>query len=110
MAKLKAGKKWLNDNDAVVIFRNTGQVLNHAKILEKTFRIETPDLGTLTIKTANIMSIVFKNLPTFPTDVLRTLGGSEFNGNILNDPIRIEAEDLGGVAKVDKARIISIIW
>ena len=100
----------MNDGDAVVIFRNTGQVLNHAKVKVKKFRIETPDLGTLSVSSDNIMSIVFKNLPTYPTDVLRTLGGSEFNGNILNDPIRIEAEDLGGSQDIAKAKIISIIW
>jgi hypothetical protein len=53
---------------------------------------------------------VYKNLPTFPTDVLRTLGGSEFNGDILNDPVRIDSEELGGEKPVAKAKLISIIF
>jgi hypothetical protein len=106
----KKAAKWLNDGRAVVIFRNTGQVLNGARIREKSFKVETPDLGTLTIKTDAIASIVYKNLPTFPTDVLRTLGGSEFNGEILNDPVRIDAEELGGEMPVAKAKLISIIF
>ena len=106
----KASGRWLNDGDAVIIFRNTGQVINHARVLDKRFRIETPDVGTITVATDNVMSIVFKNLPTYPTDVLRTLGGTELNGTILNDPIKVKAEDLGGTLEIRKARIISIIW
>ena len=106
----KSTGRWLNEGDAVIIFRNTGQVINHARILDRKFRIETPDLGTIAVGTDRIMSIVFKNLPTYPTDVLRTLGGTELNGTILNDLIRVQAQDLGGTVEIRKAKIISIIW
>ena len=106
----KSTGRWLNEGDAVIIFRDTGQVINHARILDRKFRIETPDLGTIAVDTDSIMSIVFKNLPTYPTDVLRTLGGTELNGNILDDPIRVKAPDLGGTVEIRKAKIISIIW
>jgi hypothetical protein len=102
--------RWLLDGEAVIIFRNTGQVVNHARVLEKSFRVQTPDLGTLTVKTAQVKTIVYKNLPAYPTDMLRTVGSSEFNGEILNDPIQVEAADLGGVARIAKAKIASIIW
>ena len=52
---------------AVIIMRNTGQVINRVTVLEKFFRIETPDLGELKIDTTKIRSIVYKNLPTYPT-------------------------------------------
>jgi hypothetical protein len=106
----KTAGRWLSDGNAVIIFRKTGQVVNHARILDRTFRIETADLGTVAVSTDNLSSIVFKNLPSYPTDVLRTLGGTELNGRILNDPIRVKAEDLGGTIKIRKARVISIIW
>jgi hypothetical protein len=37
----KKAAKWLNDGRAVVIFRNTGQVLNGARIREKNFKVES---------------------------------------------------------------------
>lgn len=95
---------------AVVILRKTGQVINRVQVREKAFRIETPDLGVLTVETDRIRSIVYKNLPTYPTDVLRTVNSSEFNGIILNDPIAVEADDLGGAIELPKARVLSIIW
>jgi len=108
--KKQVSGRWLSEGDAVIIFRGTGQVVNHARILDKRFRVRTPDLGTIAVDTRNIMSIVYKNLPTYPTDVLRTLGGTELNGVILNDPITVKAEDLGGTVEIRKAKIISIIW
>ena len=79
-------------------------------MLEKTFKIETPDLGTLTFKTEQIRTIVYKNLPTYPTDMVHTVGGSEINGSVLNDPVRMAAEDLGGEVAMAKAKLLSIIW
>jgi hypothetical protein len=95
---------------AVVILRDTGQVLAHATILEPSFQVQTPDLGTLTLKAEHVQSIVYRNLPTFPTDALRTIGGSELNGVVLNDPVHISAEELGGQAALAKAKIISIVF
>lgn len=93
-----------------MILRETGNVLAHATILEPSFQVQTSDLGTLICKAEQIQSIVYRNLPTFPSDVLRTIGGSEINGVVLNDPIHLAAEELGGAAEVAKARIISIVF
>ncbi|MBK5295650.1 MAG: hypothetical protein JJE40_00750 [Vicinamibacteria bacterium] len=95
---------------AIVILRSTGQVLSGVTILEKAFRIETPDLGVLTVPTKKIKTIVYKNLPSYPTDMLRTLNSSEFNGVILNDPVRMKSDDLGGAVPVPRASVLSIIW
>lgn len=101
---------WFAEGRAVLILRNTGQVLNNVKVLEREFRIETPDLGTLAIPTRDIKTIVYKNLPTFPTDMLRTIRGTELNGNVLNDPVAVDAAELGGKTKIAKAKLLSIIW
>ena len=95
---------------AVVILRDSGQVLAHATILEPSFQVQTPDLGTLTCKAEHVQSIVYRNLPTFPVDMLRTIGGSELNGMVLNDPVHISAEELGGELALAKAKIISIVF
>jgi hypothetical protein len=95
---------------AVIIMRDTGQVINKATVLEKVFRIDTPDLGVLKIKTEAIKTIVYKNLPSYPTDLLRTINSSEFNGSILNDPIRVDSEDLGGTSSLARSKVLSIIW
>jgi hypothetical protein len=108
-ARKSIGKAFAGDT-AVVILRSTGQVLNRVTIPEKVFRIETPDLGTLSIPTRKIKTIVYKNLPSYPTDMLRTVNSSEFNGIVLNDPIEMTSEDLGGTVRVPKAKVLSIIW
>lgn len=95
---------------AVIIMRDTGQVINNATVLEQAFRIDTPDLGVVNIKTRAIKTIVYKNLPSYQTDMLRTINSSEFNGRVLNDPIRVDAEDLGGKASLPRSKVLSIIW
>ena len=115
MARAKAGPSRpfghsFPDGTAVIILRNTGQVINKARVLDKTFRIDTPDLGVIAIDTSKIKTIVYKNLPSYQTDMLRTINSSEFNGDILNDPVTVEAEDFDGKVKIAKAKIISIIW
>ena len=95
---------------AVIIMRDTGQVINKATILEKAFRIDTPDLGRLEIKTGAIKTIVYRNLPSYATDMIRTVNSSEVNGSVLNDPIRVDAEDLGGKASLARSKVLSIIW
>jgi hypothetical protein len=95
---------------AVIIMRDTGQVINKVTVLEKTFRIATPDLGRLKIKTEAIKTIVYKNLPSYPTDMIRTVNSSEFNGRVLNNPIKVETDDLGGKASLARSKVLSIIW
>ena len=106
---MRAGK-FLADGHAIVILRNSGQVITHATVLDPSVQVKTVDLGTLTFKIPQVQSIVFKNLPTYPTDVLRTVGGSEINGEILNDPVRIDAADLGGATTIAKAKLLSIVF
>ena len=108
-ARRLAGRSFAG-NTAVIILRGTGQVINRATVQDRTFRIETPDLGVLTIDTNKIKTIVYKNLPAYPTDMLRTINASEFNGDILNDPVTVTAEDLGGKVKLPRAKLLSIIW
>ena len=99
-----------SNNTAVVILRSTGQVLNKVTVLEKSFRVETPDIGMLDVPTAKIKTIVYKNLPSYPTDMVRTVNSSEFNGSVLNDPIKMKSEDLGGTVLLPKSKVLSIIW
>ena len=101
--------KFMKGGHAVIILRS-GQVITKARITEKSMRVATSDLGTLTFKLEQISTIVYKNLPNFPTDLLRTVGGSEINGEVLNDPVHVEAEDLGGAAEIARARIINITF
>ncbi len=90
--------------------RGTGQVLNQVTILERAFQVDTPDLGVLSVLTPRIKTIVYKNLPSYPADMLRTINGTEFNGVVQNDPVRMQSADLDGVVSVSKAKILSIIW
>ena len=108
MAKKLTGKL-LKGGHAVIILRS-GQVITQAKITERSMRVATSDLGTLTFKLEQISTIVYKNLPNFPTDLLRTIGGSEINGEVLNDPVHVEANDLGGAAEIARAKIINITF
>jgi hypothetical protein len=110
MAIKRTPGKFLKGGGAVLILRQTGQVIAHASVLEKTFRVQTTDLGTLTFTIPQIQSIVYKNLPTYPTDVLKTVGGSEINGEVLNDPVAVDAEDLGGKVQIAKAKLLSIVF
>lgn len=96
------------DETAVVILRS-GDVLTQAEVLEKNFRIETPDFGELSLPRKQIKTIIYKNLPTYPTDFVKTMSGSEFTGVVLNDPVKVSTEDTGTVS-IAKAKIISIIW
>jgi hypothetical protein len=95
---------------AIIVMRDTGQVINKVTVLDKTFRIDTPDLGVLKFRTEIIKTIVYKNLPSYPTDMIRTVNSSIFNGSVLNDPISVEAEDLGGRARLVRSKVLSIIW
>ena len=110
MAKKTATGHWFGGGrNGVVILRSTGQVLNNVTVDDASFMIEMTDLGTRTIATTRIKSIVYKNLPTYPTDSMRLLDGTELNGTITNDPVTISTVDLGDVA-LPKKNILSIIF
>jgi hypothetical protein len=95
---------------AVVILRDTGQVFNEATILEESFKVQTPDAGTIEVPTARVKTIVYKNLPGYPTDMLSTVNGSEFDGDILNDPVTIKAADIQQPQPLPKKTLLSIVW
>ena len=99
-----------SNNTAVVILRSNGQVLNNVTVLDKVFRVEIPDLKVLAVPTGKVKTIVYKNLPSYATDMLRTVNSSEFNGVVLNDPIKVKSDDLGGIVSLPKANVLSIIW
>jgi len=109
MPKKKPAGKLVANGMAILILRS-GQVITNAKVMDKAFRVATSDLGTLTIKVEQISSIVYKNPPNFQTDFLRTLGGSEINGEVLNDPVNIQSADLGGAVAIAKAKIAHITF
>jgi hypothetical protein len=110
MAKRAKSGHWFGGGgNAVVVLRKTGQVLNNVVVKNPTFAIVTPDLGPRVFKTTRLKTIVYKNLPAYPTDMLRLLDGTELNGRITDDPVTIATLDLGEVA-IPKANILSIIW
>ena len=108
MAKTK-GHWFGGSGNAVVILRKAGQVLNNVVVENATFSIETEDLGTRTFKTERLKTLIFKNLPSYPTDMLRLLDGTELNGVITDDPVTIRTADLDAIA-IAKANVLSIIW
>ena len=85
-------------------------MLNNVTIFEKSFRIETPDVGVIEVPTNRVKTIVYKNAPSYQTDMLRTINSSEFNGVVLNDPVAMASDDLGGTVSLAKGKILSIIW
>jgi hypothetical protein len=109
-SKRPSAGKFLANGQAIIILRNSGQVIAGATVAEKSFRVRTPDLGTLAFAIPKIQSIVYRNLPTYPVDVLKTVGGSEINGEVLNDPVHVRADDLGGAAVFPKTALLSIIF
>lgn len=106
---MAAGHWFGGAGNAVVVLRNTGQVINDVIVRDKNFTVDTPDLGKRTIKRDRIKTIVYKNLPSYPTDMLRLLDGTEFNGVITNDPVTLYTQDLGEV-EVPTKNLLSIIW
>jgi hypothetical protein len=108
MAK-KSGHWFGGGGNAVIILRKTGQVLNNVVVENATFSIATEDLGTLTFQTKRLKTLIYKNLPSYPTDMLRLLDGTELNGVIADDPVTISTDDLGEI-EIRKANILSIIW
>jgi len=110
VAGRKATGHWFGGGkNAVVVLRKTGQVINNVLIEDASFEVVTEDLGTRSIRTNRIKSIVYRNLPTFPTDMLRLLDGTELNGVVTNDPVTISTPDLGEI-RVPKRNLLSIIF
>src|SRR4030095_5404152 len=96
------------DQTAVMILRSGG-VLTQVSVLEKTFSIDTPDFGVLDLPRKQIKTIIYKNLPTYPPDFVKTMSGSELTGSVLNDPVRVSTADTGTIS-IAKSKIISIVW
>jgi len=95
---------------AVVIFRDTGQVLNDVTVLDKAFTVEIPDGEPVEVPTPKVKTIVYKNLPAYQTDMLRTISGSEFNGVVLNETVTFQAKGLAKPVSYPKEKLLSIVW
>ena len=104
----KAGNRF-DQSKALVVLR-LGNAIDQAKVLNKEFNINTEDLGTLKVPTKLIKTIILKNLPTFPLDVIRLLKGNEISGEVLTDPVRLDSEEVGGKIDVALAKILSIVF
>ena len=94
---------------ALIMLRK-GNAIDQAAVLNKEFSIDTEDLGKLKVPTRLIKTIILKNLPTFPLDVIRLLKGNEMSGTVLTDPVRIESEEVGGKIDVALSKILSIVF
>lgn len=111
MAKKKRRRtagRWLLDDEAVIILRG-GDVIAHAHVIEKSFSVETEDLGRAIIPTKVIKHITYKDAGHL-TDELLTVGGSIFHGNVLPERVRVRPEEQGDVMKLPKAKISGITW
>jgi hypothetical protein len=95
---------------ALVVLRDKGHVLNEATVLERSFTIEIPDGGPVEVLTSKVKTIVYKNLPCYPTDMLRTISGSEFNGVIVNDSVTFKVKDVEKPMSFGKETLASIMW
>ena len=94
---------------ALIMLRK-GNAIDQAAVLNMEFSIDTEDLGKLKVPTRLIKTIILKNLPTFPLDVIRLLKGNEMSGTVLTDPVRIESEEVGGKIDVALSKILSIVF
>ena len=91
---------------SLVVLRR-GNAIGKAKVLNKTFTISIEEIGPLTLKTNVIETIILKNLPLFPLDVIRT-GGNEISGTVTTDPVRIDSPQVGGKIDIPLAKILTI--
>jgi hypothetical protein len=101
---------WFEGEKCLVVMRGTGQTMNDVMVLEPEFVIDTPDLGRVTVPAKRIKTIVFKNLPAYPTDMIHSLNGSELNGTVLTDPIRRRSEEFPDLKAIPTAKVPSIVW
>ena len=91
---------------SLVVLRR-GSAIGRVTVLNKEFSIETEDVGTLRIKTKAINTIVLKNGPLFPLDVVRLRSG-DISGTVTTDPVKIESDQIGGKKDIPLAQILTI--
>ena len=94
---------------ALIMLRK-GNAIDQATVLNKEFSIDTEDLGKLKVPTRLIKTVILKNVPTFPLDVICLLKGNEMSGTVLTDPVHIESEEVGGKIDVALSKILSIVF
>jgi hypothetical protein len=94
---------------ALVILRK-GNAIDQASVLNTAFSIDTEELGTLKVPTHLIKTIILKDIPTFPLDVIRLLKGNEMSGRVLTDPVHIDSEEVGGKMDIPLSKILSIVF
>lgn len=93
--------------DALIVLRMGNAI--EGKVLEKFFTIDTGDLEPLKVPTAQLASIIMKNLPNFPLDVMRFPNGYEISGVVLTDPVRVKSKQVGKVT-IELEKILSILF
>lgn len=98
----------------VVIMRAThgaSQMYRDVTILDREFQIDVGEpVERRKVAADRIKTIVFKSLPTYATDMLRTVSGTELNGSVVNDSIHFRSDDFEEPITVPTAAVISIIW
>jgi len=99
----------LDQSKALIVLRQ-GNAIDQATILEKEFRINIEELGEIAVPTSLVKTVILKNLPSAPLDVIRFLKGNEISGTVLNDPIHAESEEVGGAIDIPLAKILSIVF
>ena len=98
-----------DQSKALVVLRK-GNAIDQAKILDKKFSITTDELGALNIPTNQIFTIIMKNDPQFPLDVIRLNHGNEISGTITTDPVHAKSPEVGGNITIALAEILYIIF
>lgn len=103
-----AGRRF--DQAKALIVLRRGNAIDQAKILDKTFSIDTEELGVLRVPTKLIKTIILKNGDLFPLDVIRMLKGNEISGTVLTDPVHADSEEVGGKITIPLSKILAIVF
>jgi hypothetical protein len=97
------------DYTSLIVLRK-GNAIGKAKVLNKDFTIDTADLGPMKIQAKLIETIILKNLPLYPLDMIRLSGGNEISGTVTTDPVRIDSKQLAGPMDIPIGKILSILF
>lgn len=99
----------VDQTKALIVLRK-GNAVDQAEVLEKSFAIDTEELGVIKVPTELIKTVILKNPPLFPLDVIRMLKGNEISGTVLTDPVHIDSEEVGGKITIPLAKILAIVF
>lgn len=93
--------------NALVVLRQGNAI--EGKVLNKSFVIEVDDLGELEFPANELTTIIMKNLPTFPLDVIRFPSGNEISGTVKTDPLIVKISK-GKKLTIALAKVLSILF